>query len=211
MTLEPKTCLAGAAGTALCLFAMATLAAAGGASVAPAEASPPSGALELQIPDVPVLTQDGKEVSFYRDLVAGKVVAIQFIFTTCTTICPPLGVKFGAVQDLLGKRFGKDAFLISVSVDPVHDTPARLKAWGAKFKARPGWTLVTGRKQDVDALLRALSSSDASPGDHSPMVLVGNDATHRWTRAHGLAPASALAKTIEQALSPAATVAKALP
>src|SRR4051812_15616043 len=130
MRLDTKTCLASAAGTALCLLGMATPASAGGASAVSAEASAPSGALELQIPDVPVLTQDGKEVRFYRALVKGRVVAMNFIFTTCTTICPPLGVKFGAVQDLLGERFGRDAFLISVSVDPVHDTPARLKAWG---------------------------------------------------------------------------------
>ena len=144
---------------------------------------------------------------FYRDLVAGKVVAINFIFTSCTTICPPLGVKFGALQGLLGERFGKDAFLVSVSVDPLHDTPARLKAWAAKFKARPGWTLVTGRKPDVEALLRAVNAFEGAPGDHSPMVLVGNDASHYWTRAHGLAPAPVLARSIEQALSRPTAVA----
>src|SRR5207302_10938607 len=93
-----------------------------------AEASDGSGSLELSIPDVPVVTQDGEHLSFHRDLVAGKVVAINFIFTTCTTVCPPLGVKFGTLQRLLGDHFGKDAFLISVSVDPINDTHARLKA-----------------------------------------------------------------------------------
>jgi protein SCO1/2 len=159
------------------------------------------GSLKLSIPDVPVVTQEGAHLSFRRDLVAGKVVAINFIFTTCTTVCPPLGVKFGTLQRLLGDRFGKDAFLISVSVDPVNDTPERLKAWAAKFGARPGWTLVTGRKQDIDELLRGLSSSGASPQGHSPMVLIGNDAAGKWTRAHGFAPAATLVKSIESALA----------
>jgi protein SCO1/2 len=165
------------------------------------EASDGSESLRLDIPDVPVITQDGAQVRFYRDLVAGKTVAVNFIFTTCTTICPPLGVKFGNLQRLLGDRFGKDVFLISVSVDPVNDTPARLQAWGAKFGARPGWTLVTGRKQDIDELLRALSSSGARPEGHTPMVLIGNDAAGIWTRGHGFAPAGALVKSIEKALA----------
>jgi protein SCO1/2 len=168
------------------------------------------GLLGLRVPDVPVVTQDGAHLSFYRDLVAGKVVAINFIFTTCTTVCPPLGVKFKAVQGLLGDRFGKDAFLISVSVDPVNDTPARLKAWAAKFGARPGWTLVTGRKQDMDELLRALTSSSASPDAHTPMVLIGNAAAGTWMRAYGFAPAGTLVKSIEKALAAnGATVAGA--
>jgi protein SCO1/2 len=77
--------------------------------------------------------------------------------------------------------------LISVSVDPATDTPERLKAWGAKFHAATGWTLVTGRKPQVDELLRALGAATASPADHSPAVLVGNDAAGQWTRAYGLA------------------------
>jgi len=171
-----------------------------------AEASDGSWSLQPKIPDVPVVTQDGAHVKFHQDLVAGKVVAINFIFTTCTTVCPPLGVKFGTLQRLLGDHFGKDAFLISVSVDPVNDTPERLKAWAAKFGALPGWTLVTGRKQDIDELLQALSSSGASPEGHTPMVLIGNDAAGSWTRAHGFAPAGTLVKSIEKALA-ATTVA----
>jgi protein SCO1 len=209
---DPSAAHAAAAAAVLWL----TSAASAGAPVAPeapaarAQASDVSGSLELDVPDVPVVTQDGAHLNFHRDLVAGKVVAINFIFTTCTTVCPPLGVKFGTLQRLLGDHLGKDAFLISVSVDPVNDTPDRLKAWAAKFGARPGWTLVTGRKQDIDELLRGLSSSGASPEGHTPMVLIGNDAAGSWTRAHGFAPASTLVKSIEKALAATAvTVAGA--
>lgn len=149
------------------------------------------------IPDVEVLDQDGGKVRFYSDLIKGKVVAINFIFTTCTTICPPLGATFARVQKDLGDRAGRDVHFISVSVDPATDTPERLKAWGAKFKAGPGWTFVTGPKPQVDELLRALAASAARREDHSPTVLIGNDATGQWTRAYGLAKPSQLVKIIE--------------
>lgn len=177
----------------------------------PASTEPPSApgtttsqAMELSIPDVPVITQDGKRVRFYADLVENKVVAINFIFTTCTTICPPLGVTFAKVQDLLGDRLGGEAHLISISVDPVTDTPPRLKAWADKFGARPGWTLITGTKPDMDRLLRALNAGTAQPEQHSPMVLVGNDARRSWTRVYGLAPAATLTRAIEEAMTPLA-------
>jgi cytochrome oxidase Cu insertion factor (SCO1/SenC/PrrC family) len=107
----------------------------------------------LAIPDAPLLDQYGRPVRFYTDLVRGRVVAINFIFTTCQGVCPPMGATFGK---LLKDLQGQGVRLISVSVDPVNDTPERLAAWSAKFGAGPDWTLVTGDKQDVDGLLRAL-------------------------------------------------------
>jgi len=142
---------------------------------------------KMEIADAEVVDQNGRRVHFYSDLVKGKTVAIQFIFTTCTTICPPLGATFARVQKDLGERAGKDVFLISISVDPATDTPERLKAWGEKFHAGPGWTLVTGAKPQVDELLRSLGAAVSSPADHSPTVLVGNDAKGQWKRAYGLA------------------------
>ncbi|MBV9927000.1 MAG: SCO family protein [Acidobacteria bacterium] len=154
---------------------------------------------KMSIPDVELLDQDGRTIHFYSDLVKGKTVAVNFIFTTCTTICPPLGATFARVQRDLGERAGQDVRLISVSVDPATDTPERLKAWGEKFHAGPGWTLVTGPKPQVDELLRALGAATASPQDHSPTVLVGNDATGRWTRAYGLARPAVLLGLIDAA------------
>jgi protein SCO1/2 len=157
------------------------------------------GSSKMTIPDVELLDQDGRTVHFYTDLVKGKVVAVQFIFTTCTTICPPLGATFARVQKELGERAGRDVRLISVSVDPVTDTPERLKAWGAKFHAAEGWTFVTGAKPQVDELLRALGAATASPADHSPTVLIGNDAAGQWTRTYGLARPGVLLKLIGDA------------
>lgn len=160
-------------------------------------AAAPVSQVKPTIPDLQLLDQDGKSVHFYGDLVKGKVVAINFVFTTCTTICPPLGATFARIQKVLGARMGSDLQLISISVDPAVDTPQRLKAWSDKFHRKAGWTLVTGPKPDVDVLLAALGSEVAGKADHTPMILIGNDATGTWTRAYGLGGATQVMKTIE--------------
>lgn len=153
--------------------------------------------VRLSIPDIPVVNQDGQKLRFYSDLVKGKVVAINFIYTTCTTVCPVQGATFARMQDLMGERTGVQAFLIAISVDPVTDTPERLKAWGAKFHAQPGWTSVTGKKADIDKLLRALGAYSPGKEDHPPMLLIGNDARGSWTRAYGLAPPARLVALVD--------------
>jgi cytochrome oxidase Cu insertion factor (SCO1/SenC/PrrC family) len=153
----------------------------------------------VKIPDTVVYNQHGKKLNFYSDLVRGKTVAINFIFTTCTTICPPLTATFRKVQQELGERVGRDIELISISVDPTTDVPERLKEYGAKFKAGAGWTFVTGSKPEIDRLLDALGAAVGDKNDHTPMLLIGNEAAGYWTRTYGLAPASTLVKVINEA------------
>jgi protein SCO1/2 len=156
----------------------------------------------LRIPDVPVLDQDGQARRFYTDLVKGRVVIANFVFTTCTTICPPMGANFARLQKLLGDRAGRDVFLISVSVDPTTDTPERLKAWSQKFGAGPGWTLVTGGREEITRLLKALGVYTPNITEHTPLALLGDDARQQWTRVFGLTPPSRLAEMIDE-LAPA--------
>jgi len=151
------------------------------------ESNESGSAKKIVIPDVEVLDQNGNALHFYSDLIKGKTVAINFIFTNCTTICPPLAATFARVQKDLGDKTGRDVHFISISVDPLTDTPERLKAWGAKFKAGDSWTFVTGEKQEVDKLLNALGASVSRREDHSPTVIVGNDLKGVWTRTYGLA------------------------
>ena len=152
----------------------------------------------LRISDAVVYDQDGRKLNFYSDLIKGKTAAINFIFTTCTTICPPLAATFRKVQT----EMGGDVELISVSVDPVTDVPARLKSFAAKFNAGPGWTFVTGEKANIDELLRSLGAYVGDKNDHSPAVIIINDNTGYWTRAYGLSPPGALVSIIKEAASP---------
>ncbi|HEX3554544.1 MAG TPA: galactose oxidase-like domain-containing protein [Thermoanaerobaculia bacterium] len=142
---------------------------------------------QAAMPDVEVLDQDGRKLHFYRDLIQGRTVAMNFVYTSCTAFCPLLGRTFTALQQALGDRLGKEVSLISVSTDPQTDTPERLKAWGAKFGARPGWTLVTGDRKNLDVLLQSLTGDPARRGEHSPAVLLGNYDQGKWVRESGLA------------------------
>lgn len=177
----------------------------GAAAATKASANTPAMATEdtssfssSQIPDVPVYDQNGKQLNFYSDLIKGKTVAINFIFTTCTTICPPLTATFRRVQQNLTTT-APEAKLISISVEPSTDTPQRLNDFAARFKAGPGWTFVTGDNTEINSLLRALGAAVADKNDHTPMILIGNDVTGYWTRAYGLSSPTALSKTIAEA------------
>lgn len=166
--------------------------------VEPARA-PSSVTGALRVPNTPVLDQDGQKRDFYTDLVKGKTVAINFIFTDCVGVCPTLSAKFRKLQQELGDRIGREIHLISISVDPTTDVPERLKAYGAKFKAGPGWTLITGSKPEIDQLLRALGSYTADRNAHTQMFLIGNEAAGYWTRISGLASTAELIGVINEA------------
>lgn len=170
------------------------------ATVEPSVPSP-ANPNKMVIPDVNVLDQHGNALHFYTDLIKNKTVAINFIFTNCTTICPPLAATFARLQKELGDNVGKDVHLISISVDPLTDTPERLKAWGARFKAGPGWTLLTGEKEEMDKLLNALGTAVSKREDHTPMMIIGNDTKGVWTRTYGLAPINQIVGLIQNVMA----------
>ena len=164
-----------------------------------ANPTPANAAMTLHIPDTPAYDQDGRKLNFYTDLVKGRTVAINFIFTTCTTICPPMTATFRRVQQELGERVGRDVYLISVSVDPVTDVPERLNAFAARFKAGPGWTFVTGTQSDISALLKSLGAFVADKNDHTALILIGNESRGYWVRTYGLTSPVTLVKMISEA------------
>ena len=148
-----------------------------------------------KIPNAHVYDQNGNQLNFYNDLVKGKTVAINFIFTTCTASCPPLTATFRKVQQSAAER-GLPLQLISISVDPTVDTPERLHAFAEKFNAGPGWTFITGDKVVIDSLLNGLGAPVTNKNDHTPMIMIGNDGADYWTRAYGLSSPSQLIELI---------------
>lgn len=151
-----------------------------------------------KIPDAPVLDQHGKQLNFYSDLIKGKTVAINFVFTTCTAICPSLTATFRRVQQEATTR-GVDVQLISVSVDPTTDTPERLNDYATKFKAGANWTFVTGDKARIDSVLAGLGAAVSNKNDHTPMILIGNDSSDYWTRAYGLTSPTKIVDILSEA------------
>ena len=150
----------------------------------------------IKVPDIEVTDQNNHKLHFYRDLVQGKNVAINFIFTTCTTICPPMTANFASVQKKMLERGEKDLHLISVTVDPENDTPAKLKSYAEMFHAQAGWTFVTGTRSQLERLWNAFSITAGNKLDHSPTVAIGNDPRHQWVFASGLNSPEKLGKVI---------------
>ncbi len=150
--------------------------------------------MTLHFPDIQVVDQDGREHPF-PELVDGKTVALQFIFTSCPTICPPMGAQFAEVQKRLLAAGHPEVALISISINPTVDSPERLQAWRDRFGGRPGWQLVTGRKGDIDRLLKVLQVFSADIGAHAPFVILGN-ARQGFQYRNGLTSAEQLAPAL---------------
>src|SRR3954462_8658817 len=151
-------------------------------------------------PNLTLTTQDGQPVRFYDDLIKGKIVAINLIYTTCKFACPLETARLAQVQKLLADRMGRDVFFYSITIDPEHDTPAVLKDYAEKFHAGPGWLFLTGTQADIDLIQKKVGLySQLEPGNldgHTPNLLVGNEATGQWMRNSGVDNAKFLARTL---------------
>jgi len=153
-------------------------------------------AVHLRIPDVELLNQEGRTVRFASDVIKDRVAVIDTVFTTCTTICPVMGVNYARLAKTLKDRLGREVVMVSVSVDPLNDTPGQLKDWSAKFYSGPGWVLLTGPKAQVDTLLKSLGLFTPERQDHQSTVLIGSAAAG-WTRASALSSANQWVKIID--------------
>jgi protein SCO1 len=140
---------------------------------------------EVRLTDARVLNQDGTPVRFKSDVVGERIVVVDFVYTTCTTVCPVVSALFRELQGRLGADMGKDVALVSVSVDPLRDTPKRLKEMSAKYDAGSGWTWITGQKPQVDEVLKSFGAYTSNFDDHPPLVMVGDARSGKWVRFFG--------------------------
>lgn len=140
---------------------------------------------EIKLHDLELLNEKGEPVRFVSDALDDRIVAIDFVYTTCTTACPVLSSIFSIVQAELGQRAGKEVRLVSVSIDPVRDTPRRLAEYGRNFDAGEGWIWLTGEKSTVDRVLSGLGAYSPEIVDHPPMVVIGDARRGVWRRLFG--------------------------
>jgi protein SCO1/2 len=159
---------------------------------------------ESPFPNVELITQDGKKVRFYDDLIKGKVVALELIYTTCKYNCPLETARLVQLQKLLGDRMGKDIFFYSITIDPEHDTPEVLKDYAAKYHVGPGWTFLTGKEADIKLISKRLGldklPNGNDPDGHTPSLLIGNEATGIWMRNSALDNTKFMALKIQNML-----------
>lgn len=137
-------------------------------------------------PNVALITQDGKTVHFYDDLLKNKKVVINFMYTACGDSCPLETARLSQVRKALGNRLGQDVFFYSISLDPKRDTPAALKAYANKFHVGPGWLFLTGAKADIELVRKKLGQGARADENeltsHSTSLMIGNEATGEWIR-----------------------------
>ncbi len=182
---------------------MAAALVAAGALVAPGRLGPIASAATRWGPDyfpnVPLVTQDGKTVRFYDDLLKDKIVAVDLIYTSCEQECPMETARLAQVQKLLGDRVGKDIYFYSLSIDPKNDTPAVLQAYARKYGAGPGWTFLTGKAEDIKLVAKKLGlviDAGMNKDGHGTDLMIGNVATGEWMRNSALDNPKLLAMTM---------------
>ena len=129
-------------------------------------------------PNVTLTTQDNKKVKFYDDVLKGKVLVVNFIFTKCGDVCPLDTAQLKKVSQLLGDKMGKSVFFYSISVDPKNDTPAALTEFKNKYEIGKGWTFLTGSVDDISLIQRkfGLEPAGNTPTEHSTTILLANEA-----------------------------------
>jgi protein SCO1/2 len=142
-------------------------------------------------PDVKLLRQDGKLVSLPAELDDGRPVVMNFIYTSCTTICPLNSQIFQQFQKSLGAA-SRGVHLVSISIDPEQDTPARLRDYAAQFDAAPGWDHYTGTLVASQAVQKAFGAYRGDKMSHSPLTLMRPAPGKPWVRFDGFASAAQL-------------------
>ena len=155
-------------------------------------------------PDVFLTTHTGEKVHFYRDLLKGKVVAINFMFTSCENVCPAETARLRQVQDLLGDRLGSDVHMYSISIDPEVDTPEALALYRKRFDVGAGWTFLTAPREVTDLIQRKLGllvDKLEDPKDHNASLVLGNEETGQWIKRTPYDDPNQLAHLLAESLS----------
>jgi protein SCO1 len=132
--------------------------------------------------DVLLVNQDGQKVRLYSDLLRGKIVVVNTFFTSCENSCPRMSAAFSDLQERLGRRQGKEVLLLSLTVDPITDTPEQLKAYASRFHAKPGWIFLTGSPENVQFALNKFGQKVEHREDHFNLYIVGNETTGLWKK-----------------------------
>jgi protein SCO1/2 len=147
------------------------------------------------VPDVVLVNQDGVKVRLQSLTESGKPVVLDFIYGTCTTICPVLSAGYTSLQSKLGADTRKMQ-LISVSIDPEHDTPKVMKGYLKQYRAKPGWDFLTGSREDIDRVMRAFDSYVSDKMFHKQVTFIRAQGPGEWVRIDGLLGSSDLMNEI---------------
>ena len=165
----------------------------------PADAAPPYTTVDMTIdlPDVTLIDQDAQLVTLEELVDGNEVVMLDFIFGTCTTICPILSAGFTNLQRRMGSGPGGPV-LLSISIDPEHDTPEIMTKYLKRYRAQPGWSFLTGDRDDIDKIMHAFDAYVPDKMSHQPVTFIKAGASNRWVKIDGLVSTKDLLAELEK-------------
>ena len=145
--------------------------------------------------DAELTNQDGKKLRFYSDALKGRTVVLNVGYTNCTDACPLITKQLLQVREELGSAFGKQVSFVTITSDPARDTPQALKAFARKQGAEvAGWTFVTGRKSDIDLILKRLGAYSENVEEHATVLYIMDVDAKRMRRMLPNLPPKAIAE-----------------
>ena len=153
----------------------------------------------VDVPDVTLIDQHGREVSFRQEMLGDRPVFVDFIFATCTTICPVLSAGYISIQRKLGAE-RKKVLLVSITIDPEHDGPEELRKYLDRYGAKSGWDFFTGTREDIDKVMRAFDAFVPDKMSHRPLTLIHAPGRDHWIEIDGFAGSKDLMKELELAM-----------
>jgi protein SCO1 len=163
---------------------------------------------EQHLPNIPLVTHEGKRVLFYDDLVKNKNVSMNFFYANCDEICPLVMANLAKVQRLLGKQVGRDLYMYSFTLKPTEDTVDDIREHRKMLGAKPGWTFLTGKPQDIETLRAAIGFKYPDPAidrdktQHIGNIRYGNEPLMLWSACPGMAKADWIAETLQWMIHP---------
>jgi protein SCO1/2 len=163
---------------------------------------------QQHLPNIPLVTHEGREVRFYDDLIKDKVVTLNFFYAICADVCPAVTANLVEVQKLLGDQVGRKIFMYSFTLRPEADTVEAIQYYRDSFGAGPGWTFLTGKPDDMEKLRRAIGFTNPNPAidkdttQHIGNVRYGNEPLMLWAACPGMANASYIAESISWVVRP---------
>lgn len=162
------------------------------------------------LPNIPLITHEGKRVLFYDDLVKNKKVSMNFFYTNCDEVCPLVMANLAKVQRLLGNHVGRDFQMYSFTLKPEEDSVTAIRNHRQSLGARPGWTFLTGKPQDLETLRAAIGFKYPDPAidkdktQHIGNIRYGNEPLMLWSACPGMAHAEWIAETLKWMIHPEA-------
>ena len=153
--------------------------------------------MEVDVPAVKLVSQNGVSTLARKELLSGKPTVLAFIYTSCTTICPMTSQIMERVQTQLGSKL-PGTRLVSVSIDPEYDTPARLLAYSQRYNAAPQWQHYTGTLANSVAIQKAFKAFLGDKMNHMPLIFVNGGNSKSWVRFDGFPSSDQVVKALEQ-------------